>query len=221
MQINIFRGSLLALALLSGCTSATKSVSNLETSEPESGPEFYVFKAEAGALIVCNESTAHFTIELNSSTFYQGSIEGVAFLLDGHFMNVLTANPRHFESSPLDQQDRIMREYKKWETTYWEEQLDSPIESEQITEVSGTEKGLYLWRLIWPEKWRVQNEVESRGNLYATRMVGDRLVVVVLTLLENTDYSSAIATITGVWQSIIPHESYIDPEVIQENLRKQ
>ena len=57
--------------------------------------------------------------------------------------------------------------------------------------------------------------------MYATSVVGDRLVVVVLALMQDADYETAISAITEVGQSIKPQDTYIDPEKIQESLLKE
>jgi len=139
VRIKLLVFTIITLTSLSICAAGTKSLSRLEAPDSDSEPVLNVFRTETGALVVWNESTAHFTVEIVTSTFYQGAGEGVAFLLNGHFISVLTANPRHFDVSPLEPQVRIMREYKKWETAYWEEQLNSPLESVQINEVPGAE----------------------------------------------------------------------------------
>ncbi len=221
MQSRIFPIFIFALVLLVGVAATTENLSGQEVPESENEPAFYVFKTETGALVVCNDSTAHFTAELTTSTFYQDSPEGVAFLLNGQFINVLTANPWHFGLSPQDPPDQIMQEYRRWETAYWEEQINLPLESEEITEVAGNEDGPYLWMLSWPESWRAEQRVESVGNMFATRMVGDRVVVVALALMEDADYDTAVNAVTEVWQAIDPHDAYIDPEKLQESLRKK
>jgi len=61
----------------------------------------------------------------------------------------------------------------------------------------------------------------STGNLYATRAVGDRLVVVCLALMEDSDYKTAIDAVTEVWQGITPMEPCLDQEEIPGNPIKE
>ena len=104
-------------------------------------PQFTVFKTVDGAMIAWNESTAYFTIELPGKTFKHVPMEGVAFIVDGRFVQVVTADISAFTTTDKPPA-AILESHRAWETENYAKQFGEPASSHVKTQMSAPQPRL-------------------------------------------------------------------------------
>jgi len=130
-----------------------------------------------GLLIVWNEPHNNFTIEVKAKTFEQVKNKNLAFLVDGKFLQVVTAFTGDFISDIQKQQQpdekTILLSHRDWESKYLEQTVGEPlkVDSEAISLANG--KPALFWSFLVPEKDRAK----VKRQVFLTVCKGESVLV--------------------------------------------
>lgn len=185
---------------------------------------YTVFKTEKGALIVCNASKAYFTVELPGKSFKHVPMEGIAFIVDGHLIQVLLANPAEF-SKPDDPPQTILQKYRDWEVKYREKLLKHELIPKVIEDDMDANTDAALWEVSMPEEVLSRLHQDPNGNnniknLWATRVVGDLVVVISMPVFKKDNEMEVLSLFHKISNSFKKYDKPLDPTKIQKQLRK-
>ena len=151
-------------------------------------------------------------------------MEGIAFLVDGHFVQVLLADPTEF-SNTNDSPETVLQKYRGWEKNHWEKLLKHELNPEIIENEIDSETAVSLWQITIPEgaSKRIKldpNRNNSVKNLWATRVVGNLVVIISMPVLKKDNESEVISLFQRISNTITKYDEPLDPIKIQQEHRK-
>jgi len=112
----------------------------------------------SGLLVVWNEPQNNFTIEIKGKAFERVQNDNLAFLMDGKFIQIVTAIDKAFLTDSQQQQRlderAILRAHRDWESKYLGDTASEKlvVDSEEISLSNG--KSALLWSFLSPQKDR-------------------------------------------------------------------
>jgi hypothetical protein len=180
---------------------------------------YTVLKSQNGALIVWNDSTVYFTLELPGTSFAHVKTDGLAFLVNGHLVQVIPVDITKFSESS-DSPEHVLEKHREWEIKHWEKSIKQKVISEliEIDKDSGSEA--YMWQITWPQEAAQRLDTQAVRNLWATRVVGDRVVSISMPVMKKDDESEVMSLFFMVSRSFKGFSEPIDPMRVQSDIRE-
>jgi len=136
-----------------------------------------IVRTANGVLVVWNEPGNNFTLEVKGKNFEPIQNKNVAFLLDGKFLQIVTALTSDFLTDAQRQQkldDKgILTAHREWESKYLEGSIGDKLKLDsEFVSLSNGKTGL-LWSFPVPEN--AGGTVDRQ--IFLTLVKGDRVMV--------------------------------------------
>ncbi|MGB7203696.1 MAG: hypothetical protein WBD16_15735 [Pyrinomonadaceae bacterium] len=134
-------------------------------------------QTQTGLFIIWNEPNNNFTIEVTGKVVERIPNKNLAFLIDGKFLQIVTAFKKDFLSDKQKEQKldekSILSAHLSWESTYLEKTIGEKLEinSEAIT--LSNSKNAVLWSFLVPKK----DQGEVKRQVFLTTVKDESVLV--------------------------------------------
>jgi hypothetical protein len=175
---------------------------------------FTVIKSRAGAVVVWNEASSHFTLELPGTHLVpEPKLPQASLIIDGLPVQVLTVSIEHLTQQASCGSD-ILRCYRDWEASYRRSLLGTEL---AVRDLVPAAPDFASWEIDMPA------EVQGRAigaikQVYATRVVGEVVLVLSATQSKGEVADAAARYLSKVASSFRAYNERIDVETVRRNL---
>jgi hypothetical protein len=182
-----------------------------------SDPDFVVIKSRNGAVVVWNEATAYFTLELPGSRFVPAKLPGASFIIDGRVVQVFTVRVDHFSESPSCE-GNALRCYKEWELAYRRSRLGASIAARDLASPA---PGFEAWEVEVPAETAGSSATSVTKQVYATRAVEKLVLVLSYSVTKAEPVGSAETYLGHVATSLHVYGEPVDVEGVRQEIGSQ
>jgi hypothetical protein len=177
-------------------------------------------KTEQGYLLVWNEPSNHYTLEIRGKDVRQISDERIHFSVDSMFLQILTLETGQFlqggKRRNLDDRS-ILTAHQEWEGKYLEETHQKKLAFETSWKTLESGKEALLWRFKIPEGTDT-NVIEQ---IYLTTVKGDHVLMLGSALTARTDENAAWKVLVDTVSTLKVSDKPIDVSAVQKSVRKE
>jgi hypothetical protein len=195
-------------ALLAACSSVPGAASD---------SRFTVIKSRAGAVVVWNEASSHFTLELPGTNLVpEPKLPQASLIIDGLPVQVLTVRIDRLSEGESCSSD-VLRCYRDWEVAHRRSLLGPQL---AVRDLVPAAPEFESWEIDMPA------EVEGRPigaikQVYATRVVEEVLLVLSATQSKGQSVGYAANYLSTVASSFRAYSEPIDVETVRRKLATQ
>jgi hypothetical protein len=189
--------------------------SNLSGSATD--PRFTVIKSRAGAVVVWNEASSHFTLELPGTHLVpEPRLPQASLVIDGLPVQVFTVRVDHLSEVTSCGSDVLLC-YRDWEASHRRSLLDAQL---AVRDLMPAAPDFISWEIDMPAE--VQGRaISATKQVYATRIVGEVVLVLSATQSKREPVGSAEKYLSTVASSFRAYSEPIDVETVRRKLATQ
>jgi len=178
-----------------------------------------VLRSRDGVVVVWNESDAHFTIEIPGKTILPSNVGGLAMLVDGWHLQVVVSDPSEYGQGLLG--GELLWSHAKWEAEHWSTLAGVKMKPSPIAAEGSLPPEFRLWEIRWPDDATKERKIKSKTDLFSSTLVGDRIVALNLTVMEDQDEALAQKLLAHLSATLYRRAGMIPIAEVQQALENE